>query len=78
MTDSVTDMVRRVLGEEKMPVAVAARVCGEYTGGANLHPSTIVRWIQRGVTQDLMRQTRDATLRLLGEFRRAAPLKVVG
>lgn len=49
MSEQVADMVRRVLNEEKMPVAVAARLCGEYTGGSRLHPSTVVRWINRGV-----------------------------
>ena len=47
MPSNVAEMVGRVLSENKLTVAGAARVFGDFQGDAPLHPSTLVRWIGR-------------------------------
>jgi hypothetical protein len=48
--DETAENVNRLLGEGAIPMAAASRVIGEsFKGNRRTHPSTLMRWIVKGI-----------------------------
>jgi len=49
MSDPFADLVDRILSEQPIGASAVARLLGSFRNGRSTHPSTIARWMLKGV-----------------------------